>query len=109
MFGIEQQKYRKLSISDRNDKILQMKLKGHSPAYLAMLFDLPQIMVDAQMIDKRSKVNEEQKNKLLEYCKTHPHKKDREEMAGIMGINIRTVYRLCKEANITGEEDNLVT
>ena len=109
MFGIEQQKYSKLSISLRNDKILQMKLKGHSPAYLAMLFDLPQVMVDAQMIDKRSKVDEEQKIKLLEFCKLHPHKKDREEMAGIMGITIRTVYRLCKEANISFEEDNLVT
>jgi hypothetical protein len=108
MFGIEQQKYRKLSISARNDKILQLKLKGHSPAYLAMLFDLPQVMIDAQMIDKRVKVNEEQKNELLEYCKTHPHKKDREEMAKIAGVSIRTIYNWCKTANITVEEDNLV-
>jgi hypothetical protein len=109
MFGIEQQKYSKLSISSRNDKILQMKLKGHSSAYLSKLFELPQVMIDAQMIDKRIKVDEEQKIKLLDFCKSHPHKKDREEMAGIMGINIRTVYRLCREANISGEEDNLVT
>jgi hypothetical protein len=98
MFGIEQQKYRKLSISARNDKILQMKLQGHSPDYLSMLFDLPRLMIDVQTIDKRFKVNDEQKNACLEFCRRNPREK--ETAAKIAGVDIRTVQRWCKAANI---------
>jgi len=98
MFGIEQQKYRKLSISQRNDKITQMKLQGHSPEYLAMLFDLPKLMIDVQAVDRRYKVNDEQKNACLEYCRKNP--KDKETAAKLAGVDIRTVQRWCKAANI---------
>jgi hypothetical protein len=98
MFGIEQQKYRKLSISARNDKIVQMKLQGHTPEYLSMLFDLPRLMIDVQVIDRRFKVNDEQKKSCLDYCRKNP--KDKETAANLTGVNIRTVQRWCKEANI---------
>ena len=98
MFGIEQQKYRKLSISARNDKIIQMKLQGHSPEYLSMLFDLPKLMIDVQVIDKRFKADNEQKNSCLEFCRKNP--KEKETAAKLIGVNIRTVQRWCKEANI---------
>lgn len=98
MFGIEQQKYRKLSISARNDRIMQMKLRGHSPEYLSMLFDLPRLMIDVQVIDKRFKADDEQKNSCLEFCKKNP--KEKQTAAKLIGVNIRTVQRWCKEANI---------
>jgi hypothetical protein len=102
MFGIEQQKYRKLSISARNDKIMQMKLQGHTPEYLSMLFDLPKLMIDVQVIDRRFKVNDEQKNACLEYCRKNP--KGKETAAKLVGVSLRQVQRWCKEANIADEK-----
>jgi hypothetical protein len=55
-------------------------------------------MIDVQVIDRRFKVNDEQKKSCLDYCRKNP--KDKETAANLTGVNIRTVQRWCKEANI---------
>ena len=104
MFGVEKQKYRDMPISVRNDTIIQMRLKGFSDVYLADLFGIPLAQIKAQMLDRRNKTDEDTKNRILEYCSTHPHKKDREEIGKVVGVSIRTIYNWCKAAGITGDE-----
>src|ERR1035437_5024801 len=98
MFGIDQQKYKNMSISVRNDTIMKMKLLGYTSEYLALLFDLPKRMVDTQKVDGRIKVNNDQKKACLEACKQYP--KDKELWGRICNVDLRTVQRWCKEEGI---------
>jgi hypothetical protein len=102
MFGIEQQKYKNMSITVRNDTILKMKLLGYTNEYLSILFDLPKLMIDSQSIDGRTKIKESQKNACLEFCTKFP--KEKEIAAKLMGISIRTIQKWCKDAGINNDE-----
>jgi hypothetical protein len=106
MFGIEQQKYKNMTISVRNDTITKMKLLGYTVPYISVLFDLPKLMVDAQSVDGRIKIKESQKNACLEFCKKNP--KEKETAAKLMGVDIRAVQKWCKDAGIEEPESSLV-
>jgi hypothetical protein len=96
MFGIEQQKYKNMSINVRNDTIMKMKLLGYTNEYLALLFDLPKVMIDSQKVDGRIKVKESQKIACVEFCKQNP--KEKETAAKIVGVDIRTIQKWCQDA-----------
>ena len=103
MFGIEQQKYKNMSISVRNDTIIKMQLLGYTNEYLALLFDIPRQMVDKQKMDGRKKVTSDQKKACLEACKQYP--KEKELWGRIGDVELRTVQRWCKEEGIKDEEE----
>jgi hypothetical protein len=96
MFGIEQQKYKNMSIAVRNDTLRKMQLLNYTNEYLALLFDIPKQMVDAQRNDGRIKIKESQKIACLEFCKENP--KEKETVAKLMGVDIRAVQKWCQSA-----------